>query len=169
MSLENCSMNADFNRSAGRATSLGFVSGLRSQVPLALLAIAAGRGEGRRSGMSPMRLLRRPAVIAGLCLSAVGEAVVDKLPMAPSRLETAPLGGRLFFGALAGSMLSRDRGAPIVAGAALGAVGALAGSYAGHHARSYLGRSTGLPDALWAGVEDATALGLGMLATRRIA
>lgn len=108
-------------------------------------------------------------MLAGLCLSAAGEVVADKLPVAPGRLEAGPLGGRLFFGALAGSMLSRDRGAPIAGGAALGAVGALAGSYAGYHARRYLGRSTGLPDALWAGVEDVAAVGLGLLATRRVA
>lgn len=165
-------MNADFNRSAGvatRSTALGFVAGLRSQAPLALLAIATNRGDVGRHGVSPAGLLRKPAVLVGLCVSAVGEAVADKLPITPGRLEAAPLGGRLFFGALAGSMLNRDRGAPIVAGAALGALGALAGSYAGYHARSYLGRSTGLPDALWAGVEDATAIGLGLLATRRVA
>lgn len=165
-------MRADVHLSASiasRSTALGFVAGLRSQAPLALLAIATISDDTGQHGWSPAGLLGKPAIIVGLCLSAVGEAVVDKLPIVPGRLGAGPLGGRLFFGALAGSMLSRDRGAPVVAGAALGAVGALAGSHAGYHARSYLGRLTGLPDPLWAGVEDATALGLGLLATRRVA
>lgn len=152
-----------------RATALGFVAGLRSQTPLALLAVAASRGDTGRLAASPLPLLRKTVVVAGLSLSAVGEAIADKLPATPSRLGAGPLGGRVFFGALSGSLVSRDRGAPIVVGVALGAVGALAGSYAGYHARGYLGRVTGLPDPLWAGVEDATALGLGLLATRRVA
>ena len=165
-------MNAHFNRSAGiasRSATLGFVAGLRSQMPLALLAIATGRGSIGRHGVSPSALLRHPAALAGLCLSAAGEAMVDKLRVAPGRLEAGPLGGRLFFGALAGSILSRDRGVPIAGGAALGAVGALAGSFAGYQARRYLGRSTGVPDAVWAVVEDVVAVGLGLLATRRVA
>lgn len=47
-SLESYPMNARFNRSAGdasRSATLGFVAGLRSQVPLALLAIATNRGD----------------------------------------------------------------------------------------------------------------------------
>lgn len=171
-SLESVTMSIHFVRQAGvpsRAAALGFVAGLRSRMPLALLAVAANRGDGGRLGESPVAMLRKPAILTGLGLAAAGEAIADKLPVTSSRLEAAPLGGRLFFGALSGSFLSRDRRAPIVVGAALGAVGALAGSYAGYHARGYLGRVTGLPDALWAGVEDAAAFGLGLLATRRVA
>ena len=112
------------------------------------------------------RLLAHPAVAAGLYLAALGEIAVDKLPFLPNRIDPAPLGARVFIGALAGSILSRQLGGQATLGATCGAVGALAGSYAGYHARTYLSRSTSIPDPAWAVVEDVTAVGLGYLATR---
>lgn len=159
-------MNAYSNAAvAGRVAALGFVAGLRSQMPLALLAISA-----RRRGVSPgasslAGLLGKPVVAAGLCAAAAGEVVADKLPFVPSRLEPRSLAGRLFVGALAGAVLSRELRVFVVPGALLGAVGALGGSYAGYHARRYLGRVTGVPDSFWAVVEDATAIGLGFSLT----
>lgn len=151
---------------AGRAAAIGFVGGLRSQMPLALLAIAARRRDGSPDASGLAGLLGKPAVAAGLCLAAAGEVLVDKLPFVPSRLEPRSLVGRLFIGALAGAGASGEMRSTVVAGALFGAAGALGGSYAGYHARRYLARVRGVPDPLVAVVEDATAIGLGSLVTR---
>ena len=147
---------------------LGIVAGLRSQVPLALLAVAANRGDFAQHTGRPWSLLRTRLALLGLGGNAVGEIAVDKLPVLPSRLAPAPLAGRTFFGSAAGAAVAANAGRSVALGAGIGALGALAGSYAGYHARTYLARTTGRPDALWAVVEDAAAIALGGYATRKI-
>lgn len=152
-----------------RAGLLGIVAGMRSQLPLALLALAANRGQFATSADRPLNLLRKRPVAVGLGVAAVGELIGDKLPATPSRLAPAPLVGRLVFGGTAGAAGADDAQSSVALGAGIGAIGALAGSYAGYHARAYLDRTTGWPDAVWATVEDAAAIALGLYATRTTA
>ena len=146
---------------------LGIVAGMRSQLPLAMLAVAAGRGDFAKTTGRPWNLLRTRPALLGLGGSAIGEIVVDKLPVVPSRLAPAPLAGRTVFGGAAGAVVAKKAGGSVPFGAGIGALGALAGSYAGYHARTYLARTTGRPDAFWAGLEDALAIALGVFATRK--
>jgi len=150
----------DYDRSA----LLGFVAGLRSQLPLALLAAAANRGAFAKDATGPLRLLRSRWVLAGSVTAAVGEMIADKLPFTPSRLQPGAFVGRVVFGAVAGAALARGAGRPFVPGAIVGALGAGAGTYAGHNTRQELDRLTGWPDPIWGGVEDAVAIGLGVVA-----
>ena len=143
---------------AARAATLGFTAGLRSQLPLALLARTA-------SGADP-ELIRRRLVRTGLYLSAAGEIVGDKLPMVPARIEPGPLAGRVIFGSLSGALVAHRARWPVMLGIAAGAAGAVAGSFAGYHVRARAGQVSGLPDHVWAVVEDAIALRLGTLAAR---
>jgi uncharacterized membrane protein len=148
-----------------RAAALGFVGGLRSMTPLALLSQLRSKGEAP----SPSNLvgyLKSPAarIITGLL--AAGELVGDKLPTTPSRLAPAPLGGRIVIGALAGWILCQQAKQSPVLGALLGAMGAATGSAAGYYARSWLDNVTKWPDPIFGGVEDLVALGLGYLVTR---
>ena len=141
-----------------RAAALGITAGMRSQLPLALLARTAAR--------TGPQWLRKRTVPTNLYLSAAGEIVGDKLPMTPSRLEPLSMAGRLVFGSFSGAILVRRLEAPVLAGVMAGALGAVAGSLAGYHARRWLGETSGLPDAIWAGAEDALAISIGLLATR---
>ena len=138
---------------------LGFAAGLRSQIPLALLARNADTMGPTFMGKAPVRVV--------LYLSAAGEVVLDKLPIVPSRLEPGSLTGRLMLGSLSGALLARRQGFPAVGGVIGGAAGALAGSFAGYHTRSWLPEKTGLPDPVWALLEDGAAVTLGVLATRK--
>jgi uncharacterized membrane protein len=144
-----------------RVATLGFVAGLRSQMPLALLAVAASRGDIAEGVPMPMGWLRNRWIAAGLGLAAVGELIGDKLPITPSRLEPGSLAGRTVFGGLAGGVVARLDGRSTPVGFALGGVGAVAGSFGGYHARVWIGRRTGLPDAVVAVGEDVVALVLG--------
>ena len=149
-----------------RAAGIGVVAGLRSQLPLALISLAVWRGELNSDG--PVRgRLRSPRILAVLGLSALGELVGDKLPIVPSRTAPKPLAGRVLFGGVAGTVLSAESGRSSLAGAALGGLGALLGSYAGQRARAALGRTTGVPDPVLGVVEDALALAIGSMVTRR--
>jgi len=148
-----------------RVALLGAVTGLRSQVSLALLARAARAGRVAAAGSGPRLLDSRPAAPL-LLLSMAGEFVGDKLPMTSSRLDRGPLGSRLVLGALAGAVLRRSAGASMAPGVLLGALGAGAGAWAGYHARAWAGRSTGLADPVLGAAEDLVALGLASYALR---
>ena len=151
----------------GRVAVLGVVGGLRSQLPLALLALAARSGRFAADARdAPLRWLRHRAATVGLGLAAAGELVGDKLPMVPPRIEPPSLIGRSATGALVGAAVARESGQPLLPGTLVGVAGAIAGSYGGYYARRGLGRLTGLPDPFWGGVEDVVALGLGALAVR---
>jgi uncharacterized membrane protein len=142
------------------AFGLGFVAGLRSQTPLALLSQAAVRHPDRVAG-TPFHWLARPPVATLLALAAAGELVADKLPFLPDRIAPGPLLGRLLFGALAGTVACAQRRGALPLGAVLGAVGGFVGSHIGYRFRGLLTRRLKLP-ALVAGLtEDSVTLALG--------
>ena len=141
------------------AAALGVVAGMRSQLPLALLCLAAHQSD--QSHQHLPAYLSSPKVTALLLANAAGELVVDKLPFTPSRLMPGSLVVRAVIGGFAGTILSRSAGLEPVRGAAIGALGALAGSYAGYYVRSGLVAQTGLPDPLFAVVEDVAAVAIG--------
>ena len=139
--------------------SLGVVAGMRSQLPLALLSLAAHQRESDEPNIP--QFLTSPAGTALLLCSAAGELVVDKLPFTPSRLMPASLAFRAGIGGVAGLLLSRDSSLEPLRGAAIGAAGALIGSYLGYSVRAGLVSRTGLPDPLIAVLEDVTAVTVG--------
>ena len=145
-----------------RALLLGFVSGLRSQVPFALLAVQARRGEfDPGPGAAARRFASREGVL-GAVLAAGGELVADKLPMTPSRLTAGPFLQRLATGGAVGAAVHYDAGHPRALGLLLGAAGAGAGAWAGTRARAALTERTALPAALVAAAEDLVAVGLAV-------
>ncbi len=142
------------------AFGLGFVAGLRSQTPAALLSQAAVRHPDRLAD-TPFRLLSQRPVAALLALGALGELVVDKLPIVPDRITPAPLLGRLVFGALAGAVVLAEARRPVPLGAVLGAGGAFVGSHAGYRLRGWLTQRLKVPALLGGLAEDGLALALG--------
>ncbi len=141
-------MRTDTNR----ALVLGFTAGLRSATPLAILAWV---------GPAKLRRLRSPWSKALTTTGAVAELVADKLPSTPDRTSPALVAGRLAMGATAGYLVTRR-----FAGICLGAIGALAGTFAGFHVRRFLTRERRLPGLPIALAEDAIALGLTTVAAR---
>lgn len=147
--------------SLGVAVGLGAVTGLRSFTGLAMVARElrdrnAGRWWRNRRAGRLERWLSEPAVAGAVQVLAVGELLGDKLPGVPDRTDPGPLGGRMVIGALLGALVAgEDRS---VVGAAAGALGALAGAYAGWWLRREAGRATFLPDSAVALAEDAMAV-----------
>lgn len=145
-----------------RAALLGFDTGLRSMTPLAVLALRQPSAP-RIAGWKRWFPLRHGWSRAALVAAGAGELVADKLPTTPSRLEPGALAGRAVLGGIAGLAIASSRhgaGAGL-AGIATGTLGAIAGSYAGYHARKGITEQTGLPDVVVAIGEDAFAFGLG--------
>ena len=149
-----------------RAALMGFAAGLRSQIPLASIARAVAQGEiTAPSGPlgTPLRSKRGRQI---LLVAAVVEAVVDKTPLASSRLKRSALLGRIGSGAISAATLAQTQGTPVAGAAIRGAAGAGIGSVFGYLFRTVVGRVTGLPDLFVALAEDAVAIGLARSAIR---
>lgn len=145
-----------------RIVALGFVAGLRSMTPFALLQRTRERDPEPTNDLE--RFLDSTALQTITTLLATGEVLGDKLPFIPSRTSKGSLIARISIGGLAGMSLARRYQQPLVLGAALGAVGAGVGSYAGYYSRSVIQNVTGIPGWILGLVEDAIALRLGTLA-----
>ncbi len=130
-----------------RATWLGFVTGLRSMTPAALLAWTSEAPSPALTGLTGFL--------------AIGEIIGDKLPMTPSRLNSGPLIGRIVFGAGAGALVSRRFNQPLLQGAIRGAIGAAAGSVVGYAYRSLATQGLDIPNVVAALVEDGVAIVVG--------
>lgn len=138
-------------------------------INILLRSLAIGAVAGLRSMTAPaVTLGAADSVWAGTArIAAAGELVVDKLPVAPSRLLPGPLAVRVLAGALCGRALARRAQASQMLGTLAGGLGAIAGSFGGYHARRYLASQRRVPDFPLALVEDALAIGLARVATGR--
>jgi uncharacterized membrane protein len=149
----------DSPRSAGRsltaqAFSLGWACGGRTSFGPAALALTATR---TGSTWSRLRTL-------GALGASGGEVVVDKLPNTPSRLRPEVLAGRIVAGAGSAAALARRERQPLLVPAALGAAGAIGGSFAGNLFRRFA--ATKGPDWRAAVVEDVVTAGIAALAAQ---
>lgn len=150
-----------------RAAGLGAVTGLRSMLPLALLA-AGLNGDSPVGGFRPSRgdglaarLLgsRAGLVICGLV--AAGELVGDKLPFTPGRIEPPVFAERLVVGAIVGGVVGQLGGGSPWLGALIGSATSGAAAAAGYYGRTTLSRVTPLPQQAWGVIEDGVAITLG--------
>jgi len=148
-----------------RAVTLGFVSGLRSMAPFALLGWTKGQNPAPTNDLE--HFLDSPAASFVTSTLASGELLGDKLPNTPARIKPGPLAGRLVIGGLAGLSIFRRYQQPLVPGAILGALGAGAGTYIGYYARKSIADSTRTPQWLLGLAEDGLAFGLGFLAVKK--
>ncbi len=160
-------MNSDeFSPSAlVGAAGIGVVAGLRSMMAPALLSQAARTGSIELSG-TPFEFLsaqRSADITTG---AAVLELVADKLPFTPDRTAVGPLLARAVSGGLAGAALSAARKKDWIPGAAVGALAAVAGAFAGYFLRRSLTKNGSAPSLLIALAEDTIAVGLGVLTLR---
>lgn len=144
----------------GRALGLGAISGLRSASGPAFVSCAAAQG---RLPLEDTRFafLGSPRLSKVLLVMALGELVGDKLPVTPSRTAFPSLLGRAASGGLVGAAIFVSEGRRDATGGAVGALAAVAGSFAGEQLRALAGQKTGLPDPLVALVEDAVVLAVG--------
>ncbi|ADW67125.1 hypothetical protein AciX9_0034 [Granulicella tundricola MP5ACTX9] len=137
--------------------ALGFMTGLRSMMPMAVLCWFAYLHH-MPIHHSWAFWVASPISVGVFSVLAVGELIGDKLPMTPARTAIGPLVARICFGGLVGTIAAMSlRGAP-VEGLLLGVLGALAGSFLGYHIRIWLTKDFGWPDLIVALAEDIIAI-----------
>jgi uncharacterized membrane protein len=138
------------------SVAIGALAGLRTFTPPAMLS-----RKYRRRCLAPRKdvltLLAVSKVASSLTKMAAGELLADKLPFTPSRLTAGPLAARIASGAVCGAAVSTSAGESMKDGAMLGALGAVAGSFAGYHLRRRLRED--FPDVAVALAEDLVAIG----------
>ena len=146
---------------------IGVIAGLRSMTAPAVVAWAARLGWLDLHD-SPLAFMGSTAAVVVFTLGALGELVADKLPSTASRTKPAPLIGRILLGGLAGAAVSAAGSQSIALGGVLGAAGGIAGAFGGYQVRTRLVRAFKVPDFVIAGLEDAVAIGGGLLIVSRL-
>ncbi len=145
---------------------IGVIAGLRALTAPAVVAWAANR-HWLDLHHSPLALMGSTAAVAIFTVLALGELVADKLPSTPNRTGLPGLIGRGMFGGLAGACVAASWMQSMGLGAVLGAAGGIAGAFAGYQVRTGLVRALRVPDFVIALLEDAVAIGGGLLIVSR--
>jgi uncharacterized membrane protein len=141
------------------AFGIGVVAGLRTFLAPAAVAWAIRLGWLNMHG-SALIFLESGVVLAILSVLAVAELIADLFPNIPKRTAPAPLAARIVSGAFCGACLCAAAHQPLTMGASLGAIGAVAGAFAGYEIRRRLGGTLNIRDLFVALAEDAIALSL---------
>ncbi len=146
---------------------IGTVAGLRSMMAPAIVCAAAYLHWVHLDG-TPLAWMNTMAVLTVFTLFAIGELVYDKLPIAQARTHPLGLITRALTGGLSGAALAVSGGYRLSGGALLGALGGVAGAFAGYHIRRGLVHQTRLPDFVVAVVEDLLAISGGLYLCSRM-
>jgi len=148
------------------AFGIGVVTGLRSLTAPAVVAWAAHLGWLNLSG-SPLAFMGSIWAVVVFTLGALAELVADLVPTTPARTAAIGLSARIVMGLLTGACLAIAGGASPWLAAVIGAIGAIAGTFGGYHARVGLVRALRAPDFAIAIPEDFVAIGLALLLVSR--
>lgn len=142
------------------AFAIGIVAGLRSFTAPALVCWAGFLGWVPLSNTKVAFLGTMVAIYISTGLALV-ELVLDKQSWIGARTKPGPLIDRLIMGGLSGFALGAWPGA------VAGAIGALAGTFGGYKLRHGIVAKGKLPDMAVALIEDAIAIGGGLLVVSR--
>ena len=146
--------------------AIGMIAGLRALTAPAVVSWAAHLGWLNLQD-SHLAWMGSIAAVAIFSILALAEIINDKLPATGSRLAPPSLVIRSVTGALAGSGLAIAAYQSLLLGILVAIVGALAGSFIGYQARHQIVAGLKIPDFPIALVEDAIAIGCGLLIVSR--
>jgi len=146
--------------------AIGMIAGLRALTAPAVVCWAAHLGWLNLQN-SHLAWMGSTAAVAIFSILALAEIINDKLPATGSRLAPPALIARSITGALAGSALAIGASQSVLLAIVLGAVGALAGAFVGYQVRRQIVVGLKIPDFPVALLEDAIAIGCGLLIVSR--
>src|ERR687893_2929176 len=114
-----------------RALGMGAIAGFRSMASPAALsrAVSDGRIEGLED--TPLAVLGSSRASRMLRMFEIGEMLVDKLPITPSRTSLPPLLGRAASGAFVGAALFASENRRPAGGGGIGAAAGGVSAYGG--------------------------------------
>jgi uncharacterized membrane protein len=141
-----------------RTLGLGGIAGMRAMAAPAILSKSVVEGRIGSLEGTPFAALGSPRVSTALRVLEIGELIVDKLPIVPSRTSPPPLLGRAASGALVGAAVFASGRRQTVMGGALGVVSAMAAAYAGERLRMQIIQRLGVPNIIAGLLEDGIVL-----------
>lgn len=150
----------------GFAFGIGVVAGLRALTAPAAVAWAAHLGWLHLSD-SPLAFMASIWAVILFSALAIFEFVGDLLPKTPKRTAPAPLAARIISGGLCGACVCASANQSLFIGAALGAIGAVAGAFAGYELRKRLVSGLSVKDIFIALPEDLIAICLALFFVTR--
>ncbi|WNG30810.1 DUF4126 family protein [Cystobacter fuscus] len=143
------------------AAGMGAMAGMRALSAPAFLSQHLAE-EGASSKANPVeQFLASSTTARVLPVLALGELVLDKLPGMPARIVPPVLLMRLASGALVGATVARQKERPVLGFAVVGAVAALASSFALYTVREFATRKLRIPNILAGFLEDALVASAG--------
>src|SRR5687768_5765883 len=140
---------------------IGFLAGLRSLTPPAVLAWAVHLGWF--SPGPPLLWIGSTAAVLILTALALAELVADKLPKTPNRTSPPGLIARIITGGFCGVCIALSGNLGAIPGAILGSAGAVAGTFAGYKARTGAVNALRVRDLYVAVAEDLICIGGSLL------
>jgi uncharacterized membrane protein len=141
-----------------RTLGLGAIAGMRSMAAPAIRSRSIVEGRVGSLEGTPFATLGSPGVSTALRVLEIGELIVDKLPIVPSRTSPPPLLGRAASGAVVGAALFASAGRQAATGGALGAVSAISSAYATERLRMQIIQRLGVPNVVAGLLEDGAVL-----------
>jgi uncharacterized membrane protein len=148
------------------AFGIGVVAGLRSLTAPAAVAWAAHLG-WLNLHASPLAFMASTWAVILFSALAIFELVADLLPQTPKRTAPGPLAARIVTGGLCGACLCASANQSLPIGAALGAIGAVIGTFAGYELRKRLVIGLNVNDIFIALPEDLIAIGFALFFVTR--
>ena len=150
------------------AVAIGAITGIRSMAAPALLSFEV-REMGDADEFGPLeRILSSKATPRILAVLAGGEMLADKTDVVPDRTSAVPLLGRATIGAVTAAAYAVQRREPVGLPALVGAVSAIASTFAIFHLRRLASERYKIPDTLFGFAEDAIVLGASKLVANSI-
>jgi uncharacterized membrane protein len=140
------------------AFGIGFVAGLRSLTPPAVVAWAAHLGWLNLNN-SPLAFMGSIITVVIFSLLAVFELIGDLRPSTQKRTAPVPLVARILMGALCGACLCAATNQSLIIGAILGAIGGVIGAFSGYEIRRRLVATLKIKDSFIAVAEDLITIG----------
>jgi len=141
------------------AFGIGFVAGLRSLTPPAVVAWAARLGWLNLNN-SALVWMGSIIVVVIFSLLAAFELFVDLQPSTPKRTALVPLTARILMGGLCGAGICAAGHQSLMIGAVLGATGGIIGAFAGYETRRKVVAALNVKDISIALLEDFVTIGL---------
>jgi uncharacterized membrane protein len=148
------------------AFGIGVVAGLRSLIAPAAVAWAAHSG-WLNLHASPLAFMASTWAVIPFSALAIFELVADLLPQTPKRTAPGPLAARIVTGGLCGACLCASTNQSLPIGTALGAIGAVIGTFAGYELRKRLVIGLNVKDIFIALPEDLIAIGFALFFVTR--
>ena len=143
------------------AFGIGIVAGLRALTAPAVTAWAA-HSSWLHLQNSPLAFMAATWAVIVFPLLAIFELIGDLLPTTPKRTAPGPLIARILSGALCGACVCVSANQSLLMGTAVGALGAVAGAFAGYEFRKRLVTALKIKDLFIAIPEDLIAIGLAL-------